>query len=57
DLAVASLSPLSTRMQELMQDVAEIDRILGRGAERAEAIATPIMERCYEIVGMVRSRR
>ncbi|HHX88404.1 MAG TPA: tryptophan--tRNA ligase, partial [Paracoccus sp.] len=41
DLAVASLSPLSTRMQELMQDVAEIDRILGRGAERAEAIATP----------------
>ncbi len=57
DLAVASLSPISTRMQELMQDVAEIDRILGRGAERAEAIATPIMERCYEIVGMVRSRR
>ena len=56
DLAVASLSPLSTRMQELMQDVAEIDRILGRGAERAEAIATPIMERCYEIVGMVRAR-
>ena len=56
DLAVASLSPLSTRMQELMRDVAEIDRILGRGAERAEAIATPIMERCYEIVGMVRAR-
>jgi len=57
DLAVASLSPISARMQELMQDVSEIDRILGRGAERADAIATPIMERCFEIVGMVRSRR
>lgn len=57
DLAVASLSPISTRMQELMQDVAEIDRILGRGAERADVIATPILERCFDIVGMVRARR
>ncbi|KPQ07459.1 MAG: tryptophanyl-tRNA synthetase TrpS [Rhodobacteraceae bacterium HLUCCA12] len=57
DLAVSSLSPISARMQDLMQDVTEIDRLLGRGADRAEAIATPIMERCYEIVGMVRSRR
>ncbi|MCC5968961.1 MAG: tryptophan--tRNA ligase [Pararhodobacter sp.] len=57
DLAVASLSPISKRMQELMQDVAEIDRILGRGAERADEIATPIMERCFDIVGMVRARR
>ncbi len=56
DLAVASLSPISARMQELMRDEAEIDRILGRGAERADAIARPIMERCYEITGMVRSR-
>jgi tryptophanyl-tRNA synthetase len=44
-------------MQELMQDVSEIDRILGAGAERAEAIATPILDRCFEIVGMVRARR
>lgn len=57
DLAVASLSPISTRMQELMQDVSEIDRILGRGAERADAIASPILDRCFDIVGMVRSRR
>jgi len=57
ELAVASLSPISTRMQELMQDVSEIDRILGRGAERADAIASPILDRCFDIVGMVRSRR
>ncbi|MCC5987350.1 MAG: tryptophan--tRNA ligase [Pararhodobacter sp.] len=57
DLAVSALSPISAEMGRLMQDPGEIDAILGRGAERAEAIARPIMERCYDIVGMVRSRR
>ncbi len=57
DLAVASLSPISTEMSRLMKDPAEIDRILGLGADRAEAIARPIMDRTYEILGMVRSRR
>lgn len=56
DLAVAVLAPITTRMNQLMQDPAEIDRILGRGAARADAIARPILEQCYEIVGMVRSR-
>ena len=56
DLAVSVLAPISERMQELMRDPAEIDAILGRGAERADAIARPIMERCFDIVGMVRSR-
>ena len=56
DLAVASLSPISARMQDLMQDPAEIDRILGRGAERADAIAQPIVAQAFDIIGMVRSR-
>ena len=37
--------------------VAEIDRILGQGADRAEAIARPIVDRVYDITGMIRSRR
>jgi tryptophanyl-tRNA synthetase len=57
DLAVAALAPISAEMNRLMQDPGEIDTILGRGAERADAIAAPIRERCFEIVGMVRSRR
>ena len=56
ELAVSSLSPISAEMARLMSDTAEIDRILGRGAERAEAITRPILAQCYEIVGMVRSR-
>ncbi|WP_298436511.1 tryptophan--tRNA ligase [uncultured Jannaschia sp.] len=54
DLAVAKLSPISTEMARLMDDTAEIDRILARGAERAREITVPILERTYEIVGMVR---
>jgi len=57
DLAVAKLSPITTEMNRLMQDPAEIDRILGDGAERADAIARPIMEQVYDITGMIRSRR
>ncbi|WGH80035.1 tryptophan--tRNA ligase [Jannaschia ovalis] len=54
DLAVAKLSPISSEMARLMQDPAEIDRILARGAERAREITVPILERTYEIIGMVR---
>jgi tryptophanyl-tRNA synthetase len=57
DLAVAKLSPLAAEMQRLMADPAEIDRILGDGADRADAIARPILDQVHDITGMVRSRR
>jgi tryptophanyl-tRNA synthetase len=53
DLAVERMAPISTEMSRLMQDVGEIDAILGRGSERAREIAAPILMRTYEIVGMV----
>jgi tryptophanyl-tRNA synthetase len=55
DLAVDKLAPISTEMSRLMADPAEIDRILGRGAERAREITVPILEKTYDIVGMLRS--
>lgn len=57
DLAVARLSPISTEMNRLMADPAEIDRILGDGADRADALARPVLEQVYDITGMIRSRR
>ena len=57
DLAVAKLSPITRKMSELMQDTAEIDRILGAGAARANAIARPIVDEVYDIIGMIRSRQ
>ncbi|OAN85017.1 tryptophan--tRNA ligase [Jannaschia sp. EhC01] len=55
DLAVAKLSPISSEMSRLMDDPAEIDRILGRGAMRARAITVPTLEKTYDIIGMLRS--
>lgn len=57
DLAVAKLEPITTEMNRLMKDPAEIDRILGQGAARADAIARPILNEVYDIVGMIRSRQ
>ena len=54
ELAVSELAPITARISELTADPAEIDRLLGKGAERAAAIAEPILARTYEIVGLVR---
>jgi tryptophanyl-tRNA synthetase len=54
DLAVEKLAPISGEMARLMEAPDEIDAILARGAERARGLASPILQRTYEIVGMVR---
>ncbi|MBT8457713.1 MAG: tryptophan--tRNA ligase [Rhodobacteraceae bacterium] len=54
DLAVDRLSPISAEMNRMMLDIPEIDRMLAAGADRAREIATPILEKTYDIVGMVR---
>ncbi|WP_309663213.1 tryptophan--tRNA ligase [Tabrizicola sp.] len=56
DLAVAKLSPITSEMSRLMKDPGEIDRILGEGADRADAIARPILDQVHDITGMIRSR-
>lgn len=48
---------VTTEMKRLLADPAEIDRILGQGADRADALARPILERTQDIVGMIRSRK
>lgn len=55
DLAVAKLAPIAGEMDRLMNDPAEIDRILGDGSARAREIAEPILRQTYDIVGMLRS--
>ncbi|RNF36235.1 tryptophan--tRNA ligase [Paracoccus methylarcula] len=56
EVAVEALSPITRKMSEFMDDPAEIDRILGDGADRADEVATPILERTKEIMGLLRSR-
>lgn len=57
DLAVAKLAPVSQEMARLMADPAEIDRVLAHGAEKARAIAEPILTQTYDIVGLLRPGR
>jgi tryptophanyl-tRNA synthetase len=54
ELAVEKLAPISREMARLMDDPAEIDRLLARGAERAREIAAPVLKQTYEIVGLLR---
>ncbi|WP_300068797.1 tryptophan--tRNA ligase [uncultured Ruegeria sp.] len=57
DLAVSKLAPISSEMTRLMGEETEIDRILARGAEKARAIAAPVLQQTYEIVGMVGAKQ
>ncbi|WP_298679521.1 tryptophan--tRNA ligase [uncultured Lentibacter sp.] len=54
ELAVAKLSPISSEMSRLMENQDEIDALLRQGASSARAIAAPILDKTYEIIGMVR---
>jgi tryptophanyl-tRNA synthetase len=51
DLAVEMLSPIGAEMRRLLADPAEIDRILAAGAERARAVAAPVMAEVRKLVG------
>lgn len=51
DLAVAHLTPITTRMREFLADPAEIDTALRKGTEKADTIAAPIMTEVRQTVG------
>jgi tryptophanyl-tRNA synthetase len=56
ELAVSHLTPITAEMSRLMADPGEIDRVLGDGADRAAALAEPILAETYARVGLLRSR-
>lgn len=45
--------PFRARVQELLADQAELDRMLAAGAQRARAVAGPVLARAYEAVGFL----
>ena len=55
DLAIARLGPIGAEIKRLTDDPGHIDTILASGAERARAIAEPILEEVHEIVGLLKS--
>jgi tryptophanyl-tRNA synthetase len=53
DVAVAKITPIADEMRRLLADPAEIDSILRAGAERARAIAAPVMAEVRRLIGFV----
>ena len=54
ELAVDKLGPVGAEMKRLVGDPAHIDAVLSDGADRARAIAEPIMNGVKDIVGFLR---
>lgn len=54
DLAVAKLSPIRDRYEELRKDESAIDAILSDGAERARSLAQPTVDQTYAALGLLR---
>ena len=53
EVVVAALTPFQDRMRELLDDPAELDRILADGAERAREVARGTMARVRDRVGLL----
>jgi tryptophanyl-tRNA synthetase len=51
DLAVEKLSPMTAKMNDLMADKGEIDRILKAGSEKANIIAAKVVDETRSIMG------
>lgn len=54
DAVVAALEPVRSRTLELLEDPAEIDRLLAVGAEKARAVASETLAAVYDKVGFLR---
>jgi tryptophanyl-tRNA synthetase len=54
ELAVVQLGPVGAEMQRLMRDPAHVDAILHDGAQRARALAAPVLAEVFKTVGFLR---
>jgi tryptophanyl-tRNA synthetase len=57
EVVVDALAPIRQRYETIMEDVAELDRILARGAEQAREVAEPKLDEMKRRVGLVLPRR
>ena len=53
ELTVSQIAPISEKMNRLLDDSAEIDRILKKGTEQARARAEPVLAEVKKIVGFL----
>ncbi len=56
EVVIEELRPVQARYRTLMEDPAELDRLLARGAEQAESVSAPKLKRMKELMGLVLPR-
>ena len=53
EVVIDTLAPIRERYEQLMDDPAELDRLLAKGAEEARAFSAPKLREMKEIMGLV----
>lgn len=53
ELVIETLRPIQARYKELMDDAAELDRLLAHGAQQARAVSQPKVDEMKRIMGLV----
>ena len=53
EVVVAKLEPIRLRAQELMSDAAELDRLLAKGAQKANELAEKTLQQVHERIGFI----
>ncbi|OXM73862.1 MULTISPECIES: tryptophan--tRNA ligase [Amycolatopsis] len=53
EVLVEWVTPIQERVQSYLDDVAELDKILARGAEKARAVSARTLERVFDRVGFL----
>jgi tryptophanyl-tRNA synthetase len=57
DAVVEFVTPIKTRVDELLADPAELTAVLAAGAERATGVAATTLQRVYDRLGFLHSAR
>jgi tryptophanyl-tRNA synthetase len=47
------VTPVRARVAEYLDDTAELDKVLARGAERARSVAAKTLARAYDRIGFL----
>ena len=57
DVAVAHLNPIQEEFRRLLADKGYVESVLSNGAERAEALAAPVLREVQSTMGFLRAKR
>ena len=56
DVVVAHIEPIRNRAEELLSDPAELDRLLAKGAAKANELAEKTLATVYERIGFIAAK-